>query len=347
MSKVDIKNVSKSYGTFAAVREIDIALQSGEFLTFLGPSGCGKTTTLQMVGGFVTPTGGTITIGGKDVTKLPPHRRNVGMVFQNYALFPHMTIAHNVAFGLKMRGMPVRDRTERVRQALEMIRLESFGERFPHQISGGQQQRVALARALVIRPDVLLLDEPFGALDKQLRDHMRVELRDLQRKLRISTIFVTHDQDEALSMSDRIVVMSNGRIEQIGTPVEIYEKPRTRFVAEFMGHANIIPVEGYDASRRAVRAGGMTLAVAAVPSQGMAVVIRPESLTLAGARGPDVQGRIVSETYLGASIHYNVELTDGGKLSVLYPNRRADHALRVGDAVKIDVAPDGYHLVSD
>ena len=211
MSSVELKSIVKKYGEVTAVASIDLSVESGEFVTLLGPSGCGKTTTLRMVAGFIRPTSGTLSIGDVDMTGVPPHQRTVGLVFQNYALFPHMTVRKNVEFGLKMQKVLTSERGPRVQEALELVQLEALGERMPGELSGGQQQRVALARALVIRPDVLLLDEPFGALDKQLRDHMRVELRELQQKLKISTLFVTHDQDEALSMSDRIVVMSEGR----------------------------------------------------------------------------------------------------------------------------------------
>ena len=210
MSVVDLKSVNKLYGDVRAVDSLDLTIESGEFVTLLGPFGCGKTTTLCMAAGFIRPTSGTIVFGGEDVTGVPPHRRLVGLVFQNYALFPHMDVRRNVEFGLRMAGVPSQDRSTRVEEALAMVRLEGMTGRKPSQLSGGQQQRVALARALVIRPKVLLLDEPFGALDKQLRDHMRIELQELQRQLGISTLFVTHDQDEALSMSDRIVVMSEG-----------------------------------------------------------------------------------------------------------------------------------------
>jgi len=239
MSNIQLNNLTKKYGSFNAVDSINLSIKNGEFVTLLGPSGCGKTTTLRMVAGFIKPTSGDLIIGGSNMVGVPPHNRKVGLVFQNYALFPHMSVRKNVAFGLKMQKMQQSLIAEKVNKILETVQLQELSERMPSELSGGQQQRVALARALVIEPEVLLLDEPFGALDKNLRDHMRIELRDLQRKLNISTIFVTHDQDEALSMSDRIVVMEKGKICQIGSPNEIYENPASVFVAGFLGLSNI------------------------------------------------------------------------------------------------------------
>jgi len=349
MTQVTIDKIAKSYGSFIAVREMDIVVESGEFLTFLGPSGCGKTTTLQMVGGFVSPSTGRILVGDQDMTARPPHKRNVGMVFQNYALFPHMSVVENVAFGLRMRRVGRSERDKRAAEALGMVRMAHLADRFPDQISGGQAQRVALARALVIRPDVLLLDEPFGALDKQLRDHMRVELRELQQSLGISTIFVTHDQDEALSMSDRVVVMSHGVVQQVGSPIDIYERPATRFVAEFMGLSNILPVERIEPGGGCFLSGGLSLPTPPRGPEGgaVSVVIRPEALSLRPANGHGPTGKIVGESYMGATIHYVLELESGPRLSVVRQNLRDGGTLRVGDEVAVEVAPGGCHLLAD
>ena len=239
------------------MQHFDIAVERGEFISFLGPSGCGKTTTLRMVAGFEQPSAGSIRIDGRDVVGLRPNQRNIGMVFQSYALFPNMTVAQNVAFGLKIAKRPEAEIKPRVAEMLQLIKLPQLGDRYPYQLSGGQQQRVALARALAGKPQLLLLDEPLSALDAKIRASLRGEIRDLQRKLGITTIYVTHDQEEALAMSDRIVVMSEGRIEQIGTPFEIYNRPRTRFVASFVGTLNILrgkvtdPAKGRDPRRRA------------------------------------------------------------------------------------------------
>ncbi|MBV9139169.1 MAG: ABC transporter ATP-binding protein, partial [Hyphomicrobiales bacterium] len=230
MKFLEIENLRKVYGAQVGVQHFDIAVERGEFISFLGPSGCGKTTTLRMVAGFEQPSGGSIRIDGRDVVGLRPNQRNIGMVFQSYALFPNMTVAQNVAFGLKIAKRPEAEIKPRVAEMLQMIKLPQLGDRYPYQLSGGQQQRVALARALAGSPQLLLLDEPLSALDAKIRASLRSEIRDLQRKLGITTIYVTHDQEEALAMSDRIVVMSEGRIEQLGTPFEIYNRPRTRFV---------------------------------------------------------------------------------------------------------------------
>lgn len=245
MAHVIVDQASKRYGNAFAIEEVSLDIASGEFLTLLGPSGCGKSTTLRAVAGLVEIDSGTILLGGQDVTRMPIHNRDIGMVFQNLALFPHMTVAQNVAFGLRMRKVSRADQKTRVAAALDLVRLSGFADRYPSQLSGGQQQRVAIARALVIEPKVLLLDEPFAALDRKLREEMQEELRQLTRTVGITAMFVTHDQEEALTLSDRIAVMSNGRVEQIGAPTAIYERPETPFVADFMGARNIMagPIE--------------------------------------------------------------------------------------------------------
>lgn len=248
MSSITLSKVTKSYGPVVTVDSLDLEIREGEFLAFLGPSGCGKTTTLRMISGLTLPDGGTIRFGDRDVTAVPPYQRNAGLVFQGYALFPHMTVADNVAFGLEMRKVARTEIDKKVQEALRLVRMDHLADRMPKQLSGGQQQRVALARAIVYQPDALLLDEPLSALDAKLRYEVRTELRRLQQELGLTTVFVTHDQDEAISVADRIVVMSNGRIEQIGSPIEIYERPANLFVAEFIGASNFLPgsLEGRD-----------------------------------------------------------------------------------------------------
>jgi putative spermidine/putrescine transport system ATP-binding protein len=234
-----LEGISKTFGTVQALKPLNLSVGAGEMLALLGPSGCGKTTTLRIIAGFETPSTGSVFIGDRDVTEIAPNKRALGMVFQSYGLFPHMSVADNVAYGLKVRGVPAADRVKRVRAMLELVRLGQYEDRAIHQLSGGQQQRVALARSLVTDPTILLLDEPLGALDKNLRERMQFELREIQRRLGITSILVTHDQEEALTMSNRIAVMAEGQIVQIGTPTEIYERPRTQFVSEFLGTANI------------------------------------------------------------------------------------------------------------
>src|SRR6266851_4585522 len=248
MAFLEINDLRKVFGPISVVQNFALAVERGEFVSFLGPSGCGKTTTLRMVAGFEQPSSGTIRINGQDVTGLRPNQRNVGMVFQSYALFPNMTVAENVGFGLKVAKRPAAEIRARVEEMLALIRLPALAGRYPYQLSGGQQQRVALARAIAIKPKVLLLDEPLSALDAKIRVSLREEIRSVQRSLGITTIYVTHDQEEALSMSDRIVVMNEGRIEQIGTPFEIYNFPRTRFVASFVGTLNILRGRVVDAT---------------------------------------------------------------------------------------------------
>ncbi|VXB07546.1 ABC transporter ATP-binding protein [Pseudoclavibacter sp. 8L] len=261
---VTLTGIRKKFGDFTAVESLDLQVRSGEFFSMLGPSGSGKTTVLRMIAGFERPTEGTIELGGTDVTDVPPFSREVNTVFQDYALFPHMTIAQNVAYGLRVRRASKAERTERVQQALEQVQLAHLADRKPSQLSGGQRQRIALARALILKPRVLLLDEPLGALDKQLREQMQIELKQIQREIGITFIFVTHDQEEALTLSDRIAVFNQGRIEQIGSPVEVYDSPATPFVAGFLGVSNLLEA---DAARTATGIDGL-------------VSIRPERITL-------------------------------------------------------------------
>ena len=286
---VRLEGLNKSYdGRHRAVDAIALDVKPGEFFSLLGPSGCGKTTTLRMIAGFETADEGRIVVGDTDVTDLAVHKRNMCMVFQSYALFPHRTVDENVAFGLRMRKVPRAEIEERVRAALAMVALTGFEDRRPGQLSGGQQQRVALARAIVIRPPVLLCDEPLGALDRKLRHQMQVELKQLQKELGVTLVFVTHDQEEALAMSDRIAVMNEGRIEQVGTPGDIYDRPLTRFVADFIGDINLID-----------------------QPDGRALALRPERIRLGG--GP-LAGRIETASFLGGQTLYRITLDDGRSL---------------------------------
>ena len=327
-SYLDFDGVSKRYGAFQAVSDFTLPIHEGELVALLGPSGCGKTTSLRMLAGFVQVSEGSIRLAGKDITQLPSYRRNVGMVFQGYALFPHLTVEENVAFGLEMRKMNRAEIAPRVHKALSRVRLESLAKRLPRELSGGQQQRVALARAMAIDPAVLLLDEPLSALDARLRHEVRAEIRQLQKDTGLTTLMVTHDQDEALSMADRLVIMNQGRVEQIGTPDEVYERPVNRFVAEFMGKSNFL-VGSVDADRRFQSQSGQVLAgdagncTTGVPAL---MSFRPERVQLRRADVPvadgvnAVQGHIARVTYLGPLIEYRVALKDGTELTALLPN---------------------------
>jgi putative spermidine/putrescine transport system ATP-binding protein len=309
----------------------------GEFLVLLGPSGCGKTTTLRMIAGFIPPSAGTIRLGSRDVTDMPPWKRNAGLVFQNYALFPHLTVAQNVAFGLEMRKTQESDVKSRVAQALELVRLGGLDDRFPRQLSGGQQQRVALARALVIRPDVLLLDEPLSNLDAKLRLDVRVEIRALQRELGLTTIMVTHDQEEALTMADRLVVMSDGRVRQIGAQADLYERPADRFVADFVGRSTML--EGViDAPGQFRTEGGLVLRCVEAKNGPSTLALRPERLTLgAAADGLDnkVDGVVTFVSYLGAMIDLHVRLNERDHVVVQTPNRRDGALPAIGAQVRV------------
>jgi len=317
MAFLEIENLQKAYGKQNVVQDFALSVQRGEFISFLGPSGCGKTTTLRMVAGFETPSAGSIRINDHDVTPLRPNQRNVGMVFQAYALFPNMTVAENIGFGLKVAKRPALEIGPRVEEMLKLIKLPALGGRYPYQLSGGQQQRVALARALAIKPQVLLLDEPLSALDAKIRVSLREEIRAVQRSLGITTIYVTHDQEEALSMSDRIVVMSEGRIEQIGTPFEIYNFPRTRFVASFVGTLNILRARVVDPAKGRVAVDGQEVLAArpiddAEAGDLRSVALRPEAVSLQqqGAERNQLRGTIEEVSFLGAVVRMRLRLKE-------------------------------------
>ena len=337
-----LEGLVKSYGRVRAVDGVSLAVGAGQFVTLLGPSGSGKTTTLMTVAGFVEPDAGDIYIAGARVTETPAHRRALGMVFQHYALFPHMTVFDNVAYPLRMRRTAKRAIRERVQAALAMVRLPETGSRYPRQLSGGQQQRIALARALVYEPRLLLMDEPLGALDKKLREEMQVELRTLQQSLGITTLYVTHDQEEAMALSDRVVVMRDGRIEQDGAPADLYERPRTRFVADFIGASNCVPgkLEVAGAGFRFVTLEGLAVAAdapPAPPSDPAHLVIRPERIRWADAGPADVTaaGVLADVTYLGERIRYRVRLDGGPTLTVTHPNLPSTRRLAPGTPVRV------------
>ncbi|HEX5689925.1 MAG TPA: ABC transporter ATP-binding protein [Roseiflexaceae bacterium] len=316
MAFLEINNVRKEFAQSVAVHHFDLQVERGEFISFLGPSGCGKTTTLRMVAGFEMPTSGEIRIDGKDVTRRPPNQRNVGMVFQSYALFPNMTVADNIGFGLKVAHESADVIRERVTEMLRIIHMPEFAARYPYQLSGGQQQRVALARALAIQPQVLLLDEPLSALDAKIRVSLRQEIRAIQRQMGITTIYVTHDQEEALSLSDRIVVMSAGHVEQIGTPFEIYNFPTTPFVASFVGTLNVLPATVVDAPAGRVAIDGQEIRAArpfdAPSGQPISLALRPEAISLNGTpNGANhMRGKVEDVMFLGAIVRVRVRFAE-------------------------------------
>jgi putative spermidine/putrescine transport system ATP-binding protein len=338
MGFLDLTDVQKRFGTTTAVEDFNLSAEKGEFVSFLGPSGCGKTTTLRMIAGFEQPTNGRIEIDGRDVTYLAPNRRNVGMVFQSYALFPNMTVADNVAFGLKVRKRPKEQIRKRVAELLEVVNLPDKGSRFPFQLSGGQQQRVALARALAFEPTVLLLDEPLSALDAKIRVALRLEIRSIQRQLGITTVYVTHDQEEALSLSDRVVVMSEGRIEQIGPPAEIYNFPATPFVASFVGTLNLLPANVIDAAAGRIAVQGQEIRGSG-PTEGSGsatVALRPEAVRLGDGGGANrLRGTVEDVSFLGSIVRTRVRLGDGATLSFDQFNDPALAAPPVGDTVTV------------
>src|SRR3989440_8343155 len=337
MARLELINLSKLYGEHAAVAGVTLDVADGEFLVLLGPSGCGKTTTLRMIAGLIEPSGGAARIGGADVTYLPPWRRNTGMVFQSYALFPHMTVAENVAFGLEMRKISKTDIAARAKEVLRMVRLDGFANRLPRQLSGGQQQRVALARALAIRPDVLLLDEPLSNLDAKLREEVRIEIRELQRQLGLTTIMVTHDQEEALTVADRLVVMAEGQIRQIGSQRDLYERPADRFVAGFVGRSTFLDGR-VTTPGEFETAGGLHLRCRDGALGAATLLLRPERLHV-GPNGMDnhLSGRVEFVSYLGAVLELHVRLSPADRVVVQLANR-GDVMPAVGDNVEV-----GWH----
>ena len=358
---VRLSEVVKRFGDFIAVDHIDLEVQDGEFFSLLGPSGCGKTTTLRMIGGFEQPTSGLIELQGSDVTWLPPYRRNVNTVFQNYALFPHLTIFENVAFGLRRKGVKGSDIKARVTEMLKLVELPGYEGRKPTQISGGQAQRVALARALINKPAVLLLDEPLGALDLKLRKQMQVELKRIQQEVGITFIYVTHDQEEAMTMSDRIAVMNRGRFEQLGDPEQLYERPTTRFVAGFLGVSNLLAgtsdgtADGYALVRLSDDTRVRVPSTLVNGSRSLQIGIRPEKIRLsepdkAPATGNLLRGVIRDASYIGVSTQYIVEATGGSRLTVYEQNvERATKAelWAPGEEVSLTWIPEHSFVINE
>ena len=347
---IELSHCGKRYGNVSVLNDVSLQIRSGEFVTVLGPSGCGKTTTLRVIGGFIIPDEGRVSIRGREVTKLPPYLRNIGVVFQNYALWPHMTVFEILAFGLKIRKLPRQDIVARVNRSLELVRLTGLQDRYPRELSGGQQQRVAMARALAIDPEVIILDEPLSNLDRRLREDMRIELKRLQRSLGVTMLFVTHDQEEALSMSDKVVVMHAGSIQQVADPRTVYERPATSFVAGFLGSANFLDAEVLGAGsvdRISVRlkSGAVIEAhtqAAAKAGDKVKVVIRPEWMTITRAPGGDDTNRLGGEVresiYEGSAIRYGIALDQAPDELVFLQERSNAHVLTAGAKVRIDVS---------
>jgi spermidine/putrescine transport system ATP-binding protein len=357
-SAIEVRQVSKIFGSgeaqFAALDDVSVAIRENEFFTLLGPSGCGKTTLLRLIAGFDYPTRGQIFLYGQDIAPLPPHKRPVNTVFQSYALFPHMTVAENIGFGLEMLGRPKAEVKARVAEMLKLVQMEALAGRRTSQISGGQQQRVALARALAPQPKVLLLDEPLSALDYKLRKEMQIELKRLQHETGITFIFVTHDQEEALTMSDRIAVMSKGRILQVGSPWDIYDKPAERFVADFIGETNFLKGTVSDiangagsvrlASGADIRA---TIAEGFSPRGEATIIVRPEHAR-AVASGGQLSGTVENVVYFGTDTHIHVRLDQGELFTVRQQNARSRSCgFEVGDRAGIEIAPDGAQVLRD
>lgn len=348
---VQFESVKKRFGETVALRGVSLAIKRGEFMTLLGPSGCGKTTLLNLVAGFFSPSDGEILIDGKRVNDMPTYKREIGMMFQNYALFPHLTVADNIAYGLKVRRVTRDEINRRVTDVLALVKLTGFESRKPRQLSGGQQQRVALARALVINPTVLLLDEPFSALDKNLRASMQVELREIQRKLGVTTIFVTHDQGEALSLSDRLAVMSEGRICQLGTPEEVYRRPSERFVASFVGDTNVLraQLDRTEGAHAIVALGPLRIKAPLGPLRDVAIsapvdlFVRPEQLRIAASGEPCAKtGTVVAQAYQGGHVDLYVECADPSRERLLIRSSGHEAIMRwpVGAEVGVSIGID-------
>jgi len=341
--KIRVDGVTKRFGGVTAVDRVSLEIVDAELFTLLGPSGCGKTTLLRLVAGFYRPDAGTIRFGERVVNEIPPYERNIGMVFQNYALWPHMTVFQNVGYGLKLRGLAGEALRQRVAEGLQKVNLVGLEARYPGQLSGGQQQRVALARALVLNPDILLLDEPLSNLDAKIRVQVRAEIRKLQQELRITTVYVTHDQEEALSLSDRVAVMREGRVLQVGRPRELYERPGTRFVADFVGTNNLVPgtVKGQDGETLYVETAlgpiRARAAGAAAPGQPCVLAVRPENIAVGGPAGDGnrLSGRIVLASYLGNTLRYDVEAAGGIMLKADIRDPWHHEPLAIGSEVSL------------
>jgi spermidine/putrescine transport system ATP-binding protein len=349
---VRLVELSKHFGEIVAVDTVDLTIEAGEFFSLLGPSGCGKTTTLRMVAGFERPTSGRIEIDGTDMAQTPPHLRPVNTVFQNYALFPHLSVAENVAFGLRYQKASKQESARRVAAALELVQMSGLDERRPSQLSGGQQQRVALARALALEPRVLLLDEPLGALDAKLRKALQLELKALQEHIGITFIYVTHDQDEALTMSDRLAVMREGRVEQVGTPAEVYERPTSVYVADFLGVSNLLPVtvEGRNSHGTRIRLGDQILVSSSMagPDAGRATIsVRPERVVLTNFRAEDqhLRGQVERVVYAGPIVQVIVDLGVNGSIQAVVPNQGAKLEWSAGDEVGVVLPPEALLLL--
>jgi len=352
--RVVLKGISKVFGKLRAVDGVSLEIGDGDFFTLLGPSGCGKTTLLRVIAGFYTPDEGKVIFGDRIVNDVPPHRRETGMVFQNYALFPHLNVRENIAYGLRVRKVGRSEMDARIRDMIRSVRLDGLEKRFPSQLSGGQQQRVALARALVISPQILLMDEPLSNLDAKLRVAMREEIRRIQKLLGITTIYVTHDQEEAMAVSDRIAILNLGRLEQLGSPDEIYFRPCSRFAAEFMGGSNILELRvlSYDEAASTLHAetGGATITLRAPRPAGERAYlsVRPEWVRLVDESGEDViEGTVESTTFLGALVRYRVKALGGRSITAEVHNPRAEDIRREGAAVRLRFDPERLVILGD
>lgn len=356
LSYVEMINLSKRYGDTLAVDDINLSVEEGEFFSLLGPSGCGKTTTLRMVAGFVRPDAGKIIIGGTDMTRLPPEKRGIGIVFQNYAIFPHMNVFDNIAFGLRMRKLPKREIGTRVQAALEQVNLSGYERRYQREMSGGEQQRVALARVLITEPRILLLDEPLSALDKKLREEMKYWIKELQHELKITTVYVTHDQGEALTMSDRIAVMNKAQVAQVGGPEEIYEHPASRFVAGFIGESNLLQtsVKTSDGTMCRLAIDGQEITAPATggadPGRDVSLVVRPERVLVAeeaeALGGIKLTARVIDQSFQGSIIRYRLDLA-GQTLVAEVSNRTGRPMPEPGAEVAVSWDPGSTEILTD
>jgi len=354
---LEVSGLTKRYSPEVTIGPVSFAVREGEFFSLLGPSGCGKTTTLRCIAGFETPSGGSITLAGQRLDDRPPHRRDVGLVFQNYALFPHLTVFDNIAFGLRLRKVERAEMERRVARMLELVDLPNLAERYPAQLSGGQQQRVAIARSLVLEPSLLLFDEPLSNLDFKLRIQMRYELRDLQRRLGKTAVYVTHDQSEALALSDRIAVLSEGRIEQVGTPSEIYEQPASAFVADFIGSSNLVTAQvrgdGGGADTTVETDHGLALTIprlADAAGTTLVLLLRPERFQMAGDNGDRVVANrfpatVRDVTYLGEDLHLRVLAAERQPLLVSIKNSKGTRAITAGAVIDLAIDPDDIHVL--